>query len=76
MYKNIKILIEEVEISKNIDSPLDQFEIKDLLSIKGEVMSNATLSLTNIGLYLTASMLLVLSYSIITSNREKVIPNN
>ena len=57
MYKNIKIFIEEVEISKNIDSHLDQFDIKDLLSIKGEVMSNATLSLTNKGLYLTVIFL-------------------
>jgi F-type H+-transporting ATPase subunit a len=60
----------------NISSPLDQFEIKDLISLKGEIMSNTTLSVTNIGLYLIMTMILVISYSLITSNRQKIIPNN
>lgn len=76
MLKNINIPIEEIIKDTNISSPLDQFEIKDILSIKGEAISNTTLSMTNIGLYLVVTMMIVLSYSLISSNRQKIIPNN
>lgn len=36
-----------------IKSPLDQFEIRNLLSIDAPILANLNLSLTNIGLYLT-----------------------
>ena len=39
-------------------SPLDQFEVRDLLSINANLLGNVNLSLTNIGLYLTISILI------------------
>ena len=36
-----------------ISSPLDQFEIRNLLSIDAPILANMHISLTNIGLYLT-----------------------
>ena len=41
-------------------SPLDQFEVRDLLSINANLLGNVNLSLTNIGLYLTISILIIL----------------
>ena len=36
----------------NIISPLDQFEIRDLISLNAPILGNLSLSLTNIGLSL------------------------
>jgi F-type H+-transporting ATPase subunit a len=63
-------------LQKYIESPLDQFEIRELLCLNGDILSNSTVSLTNIGLYLVMTMILIISYSLIASNRQKVIPNN
>ena len=57
-------------------SPLDQFEVRDLLSINANLLGNVNLSLTNIGLYLTISMLIILTCSLLASNNNKIIPNN
>ena len=57
-------------------SPLDQFEVRDLLSINANLLGNVNLSLTNIGLYLTISILIILTYSLLASNNNKIIPNN
>ena len=35
-----------------ITSPLDQFEIRNLLSLDAPILGNLSLSITNIGLYL------------------------
>ena len=37
-------------------SPLDQFEIRDLISLHADIFENTHTSLTNIGLYLTISL--------------------
>ena len=57
-------------------SPLDQFEVRDLLSINANLLGNVNLSLTNIGLYLTISIVIILTYSLLASNNNKIIPNN
>lgn len=57
-------------------SPLDQFEVRDLLSINANLLGNVNLSLTNIGLYLTISILIILTYSLLASNNNKIVPNN
>ncbi|KAK4538935.1 hypothetical protein RGQ29_032148 [Quercus rubra] len=48
---------------KNIMSPLDQFEIRNLLSIDAPLLGNTSISLTNIGLYLTIGVLLETVYA-------------
>jgi len=57
-------------------SPLDQFEIRDLLSLDVSLLGNTHFSLTNIGLYLLISLFIIISYSILATNSNKVIPNS
>ena len=60
----------------NIQSPLDQFEIRNLLSIDAPVLGNLHISLTNIGLYLTIGTILVLSLNVLATNYNKIVSNN
>jgi F-type H+-transporting ATPase subunit a len=57
-------------------SPLDQFEIRDLLSIDISLLGNTHFSLTNMGLYLLISIFIIISYSLLATNNNKIIPNN
>ena len=56
-------------------SPLDQFEIKDLISIHGNILGNQHISLTNIGLYLLISSFLILILNLLATNYNKVVAN-
>jgi F-type H+-transporting ATPase subunit a len=56
-----------------ISSPLDQFEIRNLLSIDAPILSNIHISLTNIGLYLTIGMFLILSLNVLAINYNKIV---
>jgi len=56
-------------------SPLDQFEVRNLLSIDAPVLGNINVSLTNIGLYLTIGFFLFLSLNVLATNENKVISN-
>jgi F-type H+-transporting ATPase subunit a len=57
-------------------SPLDQFEVRDLFSLNANLFGNIHLSLTNIGLYLSIGLFLILTYSLLATNNNKIIPNN
>nr|YP_009629613.1 ATP synthase F0 subunit 6 [Lecanora cinereofusca]QBP39498.1 ATP synthase F0 subunit 6 [Lecanora cinereofusca] len=57
-------------------SPLDQFEIRNLLSLDAPILANLHLSLTNIGLYLTIAAFLVLTLNLLATNYNKVIANS
>ena len=59
-----------------VASPLDQFDIRDLLSLDAPILGNFRLSLTNIGLYLTIAVLLVLFLNLLSSNYNKIVSNN
>jgi F-type H+-transporting ATPase subunit a len=56
-----------------ISSPLDQFEIRNLLSIDAPVLANMHISLTNIGLYLTIGTFLILSLNVLATNYNKIV---
>lgn len=58
-----------------VSSPLDQFEIRNLLSIDAPVLANIHLSITNIGLYLTVGAFLILSLNLLATNYNKVVSN-
>ena len=58
-----------------ITSPLDQFEIRNLLSLDAPILANIHVSLTNIGLYLIVGMLLILSLNILATNYNKIVSN-
>ena len=57
-------------------SPLDQFIIRDLFSIKADLLGNIQLSLTNIGLYLMITTVIIFMLYILATNYNIVIPNN
>jgi len=59
-----------------ITSPLDQFEIRNLLSLDAPILANLHLSLTNIGLYLTMAGVIIFGLSVLTTNYNKVVSNN
>ena len=59
-----------------ISSPLDQFEIRDLLSIDAPILANLHISLTNIGLYLTLGALIIVSLNLLATNYNKVVSNS
>ena len=59
-----------------ITSPLDQFEIRDLISLDAPLLANIHFSLTNIGLYLTIGGFLVLAINLLATNYNKLVSNN
>ncbi len=59
-----------------ISSPLDQFEIRDLLSLDAPILANLHFSLTNIGLYLTIGAIIILNLNLLATNYNKVVSNS
>ena len=59
-----------------ISSPLDQFEVRNLLSLYAPILANLNISLSNIGLYLTIGALIALTLSLLATNYNKVVSNN
>lgn len=59
-----------------INSPLSQFEIRDLLSLDAPILGNLHLSITNIGLFLMLGALFILALNLLTTNFNKLIGNN
>jgi F-type H+-transporting ATPase subunit a len=59
-----------------IASPLDQFEIRNLLSLNAPVLGNLNLSITNIGLYLTIGTIFILGLNLLATNNDKIISNS
>ena len=51
-------------LEREITSPLDQFEIRDLLSLDAAILGNLHISITNIGLYLTLGAFFILAMSL------------
>jgi F-type H+-transporting ATPase subunit a len=61
---------------REILSPLDQFEIRDLLSLDAPIFGNFHISITNIGFYLTIGGLFILTIAILSTNYNKLVSNN
>lgn len=57
-------------------SPLDQFEIRDLVSLDLPVLANIHLSITNIGLYLVIAFFITLLFNTLATNQNKIISNH
>ena len=57
-------------------SPLDQFAIRNLLSIEAPILGDTSFSLTNIGLYLTISTFIIITLYLISNNYNKVVSNH
>lgn len=63
-------------ILREITSPLDQFEIRNLLSMEAPILGDINISITNIGLYLLISTFVILSGSVLATNYNKIISNS
>ena len=61
---------------REIISPLEQFEIRDLLSLEAPILGDIRISITNIGLYLTIAGLFILLLNILGTNYNKLVSNN
>src|SRR6266480_2570458 len=59
-----------------ISSPLDQFEIRNLISLQAPVLANMQISLTNIGFYLVISLLIALMLTRLANNSNKTVSNS
>lgn len=55
-------------------SPLDQFDIRNLISI--DILGQLNLSLTNIGLYLIISTFIIVNLYLLSNNYNNIISNN
>ena len=63
-------------LTREIISPLDQFEIRDLLSIDAPILGNLHISITNIGLYLMIGVFFILTLNILSTNYNRLVGNN
>ena len=62
-------------LNREIISPLNQFEIKDLLSLDAPILGNLHISCTNIGFYLTIGALILLVINLLSTNYIKLVSN-
>jgi F-type H+-transporting ATPase subunit a len=58
-----------------IINPLDQFEIRDLISIHTPILGNLNLSLNNLTLYLIISSIIIIMITSITNKSKRIIFN-
>ena len=56
-------------------SPLDQFTIRNLISVKADILNNLQISLTNIGLYLIISSFIIFIFYTLATNYNITTPN-
>lgn len=56
-------------------SPLDQFTIRNLFSIKADILNNINISLTNIGLYLIITVSIIFLFYTLAMNYDLTTPN-
>ena len=57
-------------------TPLDQFEIRSLLSLNLPILGNLQISLTNIALYLTIAAFITFILNLLATNYNRLVPNN
>lgn len=63
-------------LNSQVNSPLDQFEVRNLISLDAPVLANLHLSITNIGLYLVIGASIALTMSLVATNYNKVLSNS
>jgi len=63
-------------LNREIVSLLNQFEIRDLLSLDAPVLGNLHISITNIGLFLMIGAFFILALNLLSTNYNKLVGNN
>lgn len=61
---------------REILSPLDQFEIRDLISLNAPIFGYLHISITNIGLYLIIAGFFISAINLLSTNYNKLVSNN
>ena len=59
-----------------VNSPLDQFNIVNLLNIDVPLLFNIYISLTNIGLYMILGTILIITINLIATNNNRILYND
>jgi F-type H+-transporting ATPase subunit a len=68
--------LEQLEVkSIIINSPLEQFEVKSLISIMAPILGYIHITLSNLGLYSLLILFLILSLHLISNNEKKILPS-
>jgi F-type H+-transporting ATPase subunit a len=65
-----------LNLTREIISPLNQFEINNLLSLDVPLLGNLHISITNIGLYLVLGAFFLLILNLLSTNNNKIVSNN
>lgn len=65
-----------INLEREILSPLHQFEIRDLLSLDAPILGNLHISMTNIGFFLTLGAIFLLVINLLSTNYNKLVSNN
>ena len=65
-----------LNLNREIISPLNQFEIRDLLNLDAPVLGNLHISITNIGLYLIIGAFFILALKFLSTNFNNLVGNN
>ena len=58
-----------------INSPLDQFEVINLISLNAPIFGGFNLALTNLGLYSLIVLTILIAFHILGNNDVKLIPS-
>lgn len=58
-----------------VSSPLDQFEVTNLIGLNAPILGYLNLSLTNLGLYSLIVLAVILSLHVVTTNNNRIIPS-
>lgn len=64
------------ELFINIINPLDQFELRNLISIDAAILGGTYISITNIGLYHIIAILIAYNISLLSINYNKISGGN
>lgn len=68
MYKNLIIY--------NAKSPLDQFEIRNLISLDVPILGYLRIFVTNIAFYLIIATVIALAFNLLGTNKDKIVANH
>jgi F-type H+-transporting ATPase subunit a len=58
-----------------INSPLEQFEVINLISVNAPILGHLNLALTNLSLYTLLVLSILLGFHILGNNNLKLIPS-
>jgi hypothetical protein len=65
-----------VNLNREINSPLNQFDIREFVSITVNVLGNLNIAITNIAIFLTMSGFYLLFSNLLSTNYNKVVGNS